>query len=282
MPSVIVIDECGADLDLDNPALPSRLGTSRRHRRLLEYLILNLGYVACEVRRRSLRIQLRPSIVSRLALANVAKRLLSRPLDRVVISSFDDHWIDEIMPSAELALKRLTDLMAKSHCKRLATFQSEDIDLARLPHASAIHAVLGYWRSAPACFKLDRIAPLLHHAFDKRFLLIEHLPDSDQLIIRSLGSGYSIFDKKWCKAAAGERFEDQYDIYYARWASHGYRAASEHGTPIIQRLNAVIDKPSTGYRRQRYARIIVPYYQSGRRLLLSASTTNLTMVTRDQ
>jgi hypothetical protein len=103
----------------------------------------------------------------------------------------------------------------------------------------------------------------LYHGFDQRFLITEHVPDNDQLVIRVLGDGYSIFDKKCCRLAVGERLEDQYDVYYARWAAQGYRSASERAMPLIQHVDAVIDKPRGGYRRQRYARVIVPYQQGG-------------------
>ena len=63
MRSVTVIDDCGNEVDLDNPALARRLGTSRCHDSLLEYLVINLGFVACDERRRSLRSRFRPSIL---------------------------------------------------------------------------------------------------------------------------------------------------------------------------------------------------------------------------
>jgi len=277
---VIVIDDNGAELDLDDPALPAPLGASRQNP-LRDYLVLNLGYVACEIGRRSLRIRLRFDIVSQRALAALAKRLLSHPLDRVVLSTFDGKWSDELLPSAELALQRLADLMIKTHHQRVANFQFQEIDEQKLPRASPVAAVLAYWKSANTHFEVERISPLLHRGFEQRFLMMEHLPDNDQLIIRSLGQGYTIFDKTWCAVAAGERFEDQYDVYYAQWAAQGYRRASARTAPVMQRIDAVIDNPRTGYRRQRYARIIVPYRRDGHRLLLSASTTNLAMVSHD-
>jgi hypothetical protein len=280
MRSVTVIDDCGIEVDLDNPALARRLGTSRRRYSLLEYLVMNLGFVACEERRRSLRIRFRPSIVTKRALGGLARRLQSRPLDRVLITSFDDDWFNELVPSAELALKYLTDLMVESHYKRTSTFQFQDVPEHHLPQASAVAAILEHWRSESADLDIKRIFPILHRGFDQKFLLVEHLADNDELIIRSLGSGYSIFDKAWCKEAPGERLEDQYDIYYGRWAAQGYRTAASRAMPIIQRIDAVIDRPSSGYRREQYARIIVPFPRNGRTLLLSASTTNLAMVIR--
>jgi hypothetical protein len=281
MRSVIVIDDCGIQLDLDDPALRSRLGTSRRRQSLLDVLVLNLGYVACEAAQRSVRLRLRPAVVSRRALGEAGRLLLTRAVDRVLLSCHEGTWGHELLPSAKLALRRLNDLMVRSHRQRVATFRHHDIEAQRVPSRSPVAAVLAYWQSERLHFDAGRLAPLLYRGFDQRFLIAEHLPDNDQLVIRALGDGYSIFDKKWCRLAVGERLEDQYDVYYARWAAQGYRTASERAMPLIQRVDAVIDKPRGGYRRQRYARIIVPYQQGGRQLLLSASTTNLSMVTGD-
>jgi hypothetical protein len=280
MHSVTVIDDCGIEVDLDNPALARRLGTSRCRDSLLEYLVINLGFVACEERRRSLRIRFRPSIVTKRALGGLATRLQSRPFDRVLITSFDDDWFDELFPSAELALKHLTDLMVESHYKRASTFQFQDVPEHHLPQAGAVAAILEHWRNKSAHLGIERVIPILYGGFDHKFLLVEHLPDNDELIIQALGCGYSIFDKTWCKEAPGERLEDQYDVYYGRWAAQGYRTAASRATPIIQTIDAVIDRPSSGYRREQYARVIVPFRQNGRTVLLSASTTNLAMVTR--
>jgi hypothetical protein len=280
MHSVTLIDDSGVEVDLDNPALARRLGTSCCQDALLEYLVMNLGFVACEERRRSLSIRFRPSIVSKRALGGLARRLHTRPLDRVLIASFIDDWFNELVPSTELALKRLTDLMVKSHYKRALTFQYQDVPEHHLPQAGAVAAILEHWRREGADLGIERITPILQRGFDQRFLVAEHLPDNGELIIRALGSGYSIFDKTWCKVALGERLEDQYDVYYGRWAAQGYRTAASRAMPIIQRIDAVIDKPSSGYRREQYVRIIVPFRQNGRTLLLSASTTNLATVIR--
>jgi hypothetical protein len=280
MQSVILIDDCGTEVDLDNPALARRLHTSRQGGCLLQYVVLNLGFVAYEERLRSWRIRLRPSVVSKRALARIVQRLLSRRPERVAISSYDEDWVDELLPSAELALQQLTRLMVGSHRQRASKFECQDVGEHQLPPTGVVAAILQYWRSEGTDFTIDRLIPLLHRGFDERFLVAEHFADSNELIIRALGNGYSIFDKKWSELAPGERFEDQYDVYYGRWAAQGYRAASDRAVPVIQRMDAVIDKPVIGYRRERYARIIVPFRQNGRKLLLSASTTNLATIVR--
>ena len=280
MQSVILIDDCGAEVDPDNPALAWHLGTSRRQECLLEYVILNLGFVACEEKPRSLRIRFRPSIVSKRALGRLAHRLLLRRPERVLISWYDEGWLDELLPSAEVAITHLTNLMVGNHRQRASKFECQDVGEHQLPHTGAVAAILQYWRSESMDFALDRLIPVLHRGFDQKFLVAEHLADNNELIIRALGNGYSIFDKKWSEGALGERFEDQYDVYYGRWAAQGYRAASDRAVPVIQRMDAVIDKPGSGYRRELYARIIVPFRQNGRKLLLSASTTNLATIAR--
>jgi hypothetical protein len=145
MRSVIVIDDCGIQLDLDDPALPARLGTSRRRQDLLDVLVLNLGYVACQVAQRSVRLRLRPAVVSRRALGAAGRLLLTRAVDRVLLSCHEEKWDHELLPSPELALRRLNDLMVRSHRQRVATFRHHDIEERHVPAGSAVAAMLAYW-----------------------------------------------------------------------------------------------------------------------------------------
>ena len=56
----------------------------------------------------------------------------------------------------------------------------------------------------------------------------------------------------------GLRVEDQPDYFYGKWVAEAYRMTKGDGTPRLEDVDAIINKPGAGRSRVRYTRLIVP------------------------
>ena len=273
MVGILIIDGQGVVHDHRSAALWSSIGCEPT---TTEVLVRSLGFIAIDMRRRVPRVQLRPDIVARLALGGLTRLLLNGRISRMLLAVDGGSDVDELCPTSDMALVSLSALITQTHRKRVEGFEAVTIEADRLALTNPMAEVLRSWHGHR--IDIDQLLPLLSRGFQQRFMIVQHDLESDRLHFRSLGRGYSIFDKKWSAIAAGQLVEDQYDTHYGQWTARGYRAASLHMHPLIQRIEAVIDKPRCGLRRERYVRMIVPFNADGRRLLLSVSDTNLTSV----
>ena len=66
---------------------------------LVDYAVRNLGFVAVKEMGGSLRISLRPAVVSPIAFSALLYWLHDRPVDRVLVSFFDREWSHEMLRS---------------------------------------------------------------------------------------------------------------------------------------------------------------------------------------
>ena len=67
------------------------------------------GFIAVTENNGSLRLQLRPAVVSQMALGGLLYWMHDRDVERVLISSLDEEWSHELVASREEAVRRLLE-----------------------------------------------------------------------------------------------------------------------------------------------------------------------------
>jgi hypothetical protein len=107
--------------------------------------------------------------------------------------------------------------------------------------------------------------------FGGRWTLSELDTDTGQVVIRSMGEGYPLYDCAWTCQPLGRSFAEFPDAAYGRFVTESHREAFERAKPIHDEIDALINWPRFGQLRTRYERIIAPFFSGARPLLLSAS-----------
>ncbi|MBX9588488.1 MAG: hypothetical protein K2X43_04230 [Hyphomonadaceae bacterium] len=255
----VVFDDQGELWDARSRRLALDLHASIAGEELVDYAIRNLGFVAAKEMGASLRISLRPSVVSPIAFSALLYWLHDRSADRVLISFCDREWTHEMMRSREEAVRRLMSRVDFGQGTRDGDFLQQELSLESLPPSSPLRDVLEMWRASGGKFDRERLAPLLERALQGRFVLAEAAPNRPSLLIKDIGSGLRRPAHHWLSRSIGLRVEDQPDYAYGKWVAGTYRDVLNKGEPDLGDVDAVIRFPQEARQSFRYKRLLVPF-----------------------
>jgi hypothetical protein len=268
----VIFDDRGELWDTRSPWLASELNASIGGEQLVEYAIRNLGFVTIKEMGGSLRISLRPKVVSPIAFSALLYWLHDRVVDRVLISFLDREWSHEMLPSRQDAVRKLMSRVDFGQASRDGDFLQEALPLESLSSSSPLKGVLDFWSASGGKFDRERLTPLLQRALNGRFVLVEASPDRPSLVIKDVGGGLSKPAEYWLARSIGNRVEDQPDYDYGKWIANFYRQVITTGTPSLGDVDAVINWPQQARRSFRYRRLVVPFNGEGNStMLLGAS-----------
>ena len=268
----VVFDDQGEVWDAKSRRLAHDLNASIEGEELTDYAIRNLGFVAAKDLNGSLRISLRPSVVSPIAFSALMYWLHDRSADRVLISYCDREFTHEMTRSRDEAVRKLMSRVDFGQGARDGDFLQEDLPLDGLPQTSPLWDVLEAWRASGGKFDRERLAPLLERALNGRFVLVEASPERPSMVIKDVGSGLSKPAEYWLARSIGNRVEDQPDYDYGKWIANYYRDVVTQGAPRLGNVDAVINWPQQSRRSFRYQRLLVPFSGDGNSTMLMAAS----------
>jgi hypothetical protein len=268
----VIFDDQGELWDAQSRRLAHDLHASISGEELVDYVIRNLGFVAAKDLNGSLRISLRPAVVSPIAFNALMYWLYDRTAERVLISFCDREWTHELMRSRDEAVRKLMTRVDFGQGARDGDFLQQDLPLESLPDTSPLRDVLDMWRASGGKFDRERLAPLLERALNGRFVLVEANPERPAMVIKDVGSGLSKPAEYWLARSIGNRVEDQPDYDYGKWIASFYRQVVTKGEPNLGNVDAVINWPQQSRRSFRYQRLLVPFSGEGNSTMLMAAS----------
>jgi hypothetical protein len=259
----VIFDDQGEVWDAKSRRLARDLHASIQGDELTDYVVRNLGFVAAKEMGGSLRISLRPAVVSPIAFTALLYWLHDRTADRVLVSFCDREWTHEMMRSRDEAVRKLMGRVDFDQGAREGDFLQEDLPLDSLPDTSPLRDVLNMWHASGGKFDRERLAPILERALNGRFVLAEAASDRPSLLIKDIGSGLRRPAHHWLSRSIGLRIEDQPDYAYGKWVAHAYRAVLNRGEPDLGDVDAVIRFPQETRQSFRYRRLLLPFTDDG-------------------
>jgi hypothetical protein len=255
----LLFDDKGEVWDAKSHKLADALQASLSCEDLLGYVVRNLGFIAVTDNNGSLRLQLRPAIVSQMALGGLLYWLHDRAIERVLISYLDGEWSHELMRSREDAVRRLLVRVPFRPTDREGDFLHMPRSLQDLSHASPLRAVLNAWAECGGKFDFERIHPVVQKALNGRFVLFEAPPDSPAVHVKDVGGGLGKSAEYWLSRTKGLRVEDQPDYAYGKWVAEACRQVLITREPSFEDVDAVITWPQQPRISYRYRRLLVPF-----------------------
>jgi hypothetical protein len=254
----IVFDDSGEVLDGQSYRLVEMLQASLYGEDLLNYCVRNLGFVVVNDGKGSLRIRMRPKVVSPMAFSGLLYWLLERPVDRVLLSIMEQGgWSHEMFGQKQDAVNRLLQYCGPTYEDRAGEFLRKRRDPAHLPSSSPLRGLLNIWSETFHLDQREQLWSITREALKGRYALLESTERSPNLVFQEIGPGFLSFNDTWLSQAPGLRLEDQIDFAYGKWLASTYKDAMSVGGPCLEDVDAIINRPDGGRRRVRYRRLIL-------------------------
>jgi hypothetical protein len=255
----VIFDDQGELWDAKSRRLAYDLDASIEGEELVDYVVRNLGFVAAKEMGGSLRVSLRPAVVSPIAFSALMYWLHDRTADRVLLSFCDREWTHEMMRSREEAVRKLMNRVDFGQGAREGDFLQEVLPLDSLPRASPLREVLDMWHALGGKLDRERLAPVLDRALQGRYVLVEAAAERPCLLIKDIGTGLRRPAHHWLSRSIGLRVEDQPDYAYGKWVAGTYRNVLSTGEPDLGNVDAVIRFPQEARQSFRYRRLLLPF-----------------------
>jgi hypothetical protein len=268
----VLFDDRGETWDAGSPRLAKALQASIASEELTAYAVRNLGFVAVNEEPRSVRIRLRPAVVSPIALSALIYWLHDHHKHRFVLSSLDRNWSHEVVGERDEVVRRLMHGIANRVPDREGDFLQRQRPLHQLPRSSPLRAMLNIWSDCNGKYDLERLRPLLEKALEGRFVLVEAPFGASNLVIKDIGSGLRKPAGQWLARSIGLRVEDQPDYAYGRWVARSYRSVIDSGEPDLRDVDAVISWPQQSRQSFRYRRLLLPFKTADNSAVLLGAT----------
>jgi hypothetical protein len=237
----------------------------------VDYVIRNLGFVAAKEIGGSVRISLRPAVVSPIAFSALLYWLHDRPADRVLISFCETDWAHEMVPSRQEAVRRLLKRVDFNRTRE-GDFLSQALSVKSLPWNSPFCDVLRAWEACGGKYDREHLSPILERALNGRFVLVEAHPDRPAMLIKDVGSGLTKPAEYWLGRSIGNRVEDQPDYDFGKWVAAYYRDVIKTGQPALDTVDAVINWPQQARRSFCYHRLVVPFTREDQSTVLMTAS----------
>jgi hypothetical protein len=272
MAGTLLFDDQGEMWDAKSPLLADALHASLSGEELLKYVVRNLGFIAVTENGGSLRLQLRPAIVSQTALGALLYWLHDQTVERAMISLLDRDWTHELVRTREAIVRRLLACVKVDLEDRQGDFLNRPRPLHALQRSSPLRALLDIWAESAGTYDKERLGPLLQEALNGRFVLFEASAGSGRVYVRDVGQGLGKSGGYWLSRTKGLRVEDQPDYAYGQWVVKAYRQVLETREPSLDDVDAVIAWPHQPRVSYRYKRLVVPFEAGDRSTLLLSAT----------
>jgi hypothetical protein len=262
-----LFDDKGELWDGRSRELADALDASLPSDDLRKYVVRNLGFIAVTENSGSVRLQLRPAVVSQMALSGLLYWMHDRTVERVLISCLDGEWSHELVASREEAVRRLLARAKLDPIDREGDFLNKPRPLHDLPPTSPLRAMLDAWSECSGKYDRERLHRLLDEA-----LQVEPMAQSPGLLVKEIGTGFNNHATRWLSRIKGLRVEDQPDYAYGQWIASLYREVLQSRAPSLHDVDAVIRWPHQPRVSYRYQRLMVPFEAESRSTLVLGAT----------
>jgi hypothetical protein len=224
----------------------------------INYAVRNLGYVAVTENNGSARVRIRPAVASPIAFSALCYHLAETKPDRILISWLDSTWQDKLFGSLQDAIRHMLDLLPAIDSGRAHDFKSRTRSIDRIPAANPLVTLFNLWLEARGPIQPERLDRLIREGLQGRYVIVQTGRSKADVYLREVGRGFLSYDDQWLSKSHGLRVEDQPDYFYGKWVAEAYRMTKGDGTPRLEDVDAIINKPGAGRSRVRYTRLIVP------------------------
>jgi hypothetical protein len=268
-----LIDENGDFWPLQASELRARLSVNLSGDSLIDYLLMNLGWIEISTGPGRSSVRCRPRVVTDRGLASLLYVLFDAASPRILLSVFGAEWQHSMHRTVQgvstiIGCMQASGAAAQAGASR--ALLNRQIAPQSSPLFSAYAAVVGKLEGAQ---RLSDIRAPLDTAFSGRWCVC-HVEDLN-VIVDHVGNGFTLFNPAWHQQAIGASLDRYADAAYGAWiASQRLEIATSRKT-MFDQVDAIVNFPRLGETRLRYARATFPVaLADGTQYVVSAAASD--------
>jgi hypothetical protein len=232
----------------------------------IDFLIVNCGFAAIQIRDQIVHVRFRPETLAGGALAELLYRIYDTPWRRAAASTFvGGVWRHHVLPSDRDKVIEWFSAMDMQRKARSAVLRHSR-PAHNIPERSPMGRVLRQWRAHPDSSAHD-LRDVLVHDCEGRYVWVD-VNENGALIMSELGQGFPEPVEASLKPGIGYQLQDQPDVVFGAYCAEVYGAAGRLGWPTLEDVDAIMTTPFGGRFRRRYSRLILPFRSSAQRTRL--------------
>ncbi len=257
--SLLLIDDQGEFWRGDSRQLRVAFDSPYSGGEFVEYAVKNLGFVAINVFGESCQARIRPSFVAEKALQGLIEWLGKTRTQRIVLSTYDSNWRDELFHPRNIAT-RLDDLLHLKHQapKNASDFRTQPLAPQVLEASPMLRDIVHAWPHLMSTYDADTLIRLARYALGSRYVVIKRSNPQGELVFQEISDQIYSACETWRSCALGAPIEEQPDRAYGRWVAKSYYDAIGAQTPKLDAVDAIVRNPKHGRSRWRYRRLVFP------------------------
>jgi hypothetical protein len=247
----------------------------------VSFAVKNLGFVKFQIHDQSIiEIELHPCTIGLPALLAAQQQLLIAKVKLFRIRYFDTSWHSEILPSADLAVSRLSELCAPRLAPTVQKrFQVEPQEFSKLYDSdeSALQLLAQKWRMLFGHFDPSVISFAIKQQMLSRMMIVGVVPHKPDPVFRFIGDGFKWLETDYQFYGIGEKIENQPDKEYGSWVAEFYKAVASTGQPRYDIVSAAIQARPSGPSLflTRYERLLLPWRTPSEEVFVTLSSKRL-------
>jgi hypothetical protein len=254
--STLLITDSGEMHDANSHSLRRELGISRPDFDFLAYVVRNIGFIGFRRGDRALRVQLRPSVASKVALTRLFQLLAEEQPQSVVINLVDEPVVEQILGGWRRALPVIDRLIGMAQDSLGDCFLSAARDIAALDACDPLAGMFNRWCARNGMAEVKDIPDLVGRALAQRHVVVE-VQDA-ALTLRHVGGGFPTYKRTRRTRRNTMDVELHPDFYYGKWVKQRYQSALARREPVLADVDALIAQPQRGRSRWRYRHLLLP------------------------
>jgi hypothetical protein len=225
---------------------------------IVAFVVRNMGFIAYRRVGRAARIQMRPHVVSKVALTKLFQLLVEEQPERVGINFVDaQSSIEQIVGDWARALSALDWRTGAAQDGLNDLFLRRSRNLDELAGDDPLAAVFGRWRARSGEIDLDGVPEVVGRRLWNRHFVVEPPRRGAVPILRSLGGGFPTYKTDWHERGDARSLHHP-DYYYGKWVASLFHEALARREPTLDDIDALIARPRIGRKRFRYRRLSLP------------------------
>jgi hypothetical protein len=256
-----LIDDSGGLWPLNEHALRAKFGSNLSDAALVEYLLVNLGWIEIAAAQGRFSVRCRPRVVTQRGLACLFYMLFDAAPPRVLLSVFGTEWQHSIHRTPQ-GVATIIGGMSGVVPAGLVSTNNALMSRAIAPLESPLFAgVSSVSAQLSAVSEIDDLAAPLDLAFRGRWCVC-HV-EAEAVIMDRVGQGFTLFNPQWHQQATGPSLDRYADANYGAWIASQRQHIARTRETVYDQVDAIVHFPRLGETRLQYARATFPVSLAG-------------------